>query len=390
MFEWLKKLFKKKSPYEDDDFWNNEDDSAADRRTLDLNDPDQMEMYVRTCCEQMLEATSEIDQATVEYRFITQRLTDMEEIEQLPQDKRKPLNDCAAKLLELEDTRVNLEQRKTGMPESQYRLIERNEGEMVDTISTLEENENYKSLVRQDLQNLEGEKISYKFRKYELLKKERITREFTIITCFASIMILITLCILQYQFEKSITYGYLIVVAVFAVILTTLFIIFNNARTERHIVEKRLNVAIETQNKVKIRYVNTTNVIESIYMRFNVNSANELRYIWDRFIKEKKERESAREADEKIAILQKDLMDKLRAIRLNAPELWLDQAPALLDSREMVEIRHELIGKRQSLRKRIEYNEDSRQAAKAEVTELIKLYPAMAPLIINIVEEYDN
>ena len=389
MFEWLIDFFKRKTK-DEDDFWSDEENrSAVDRRRMDLSEPDQMERYVRSCCEQMLEATEEIDQATVEYRFITQNLTDMEEIEQLPKDIRKKINDCASKLLELEDARVGMQRERTGMPETQYRLIERHEDKLPDTIHDLEENENYKLLIKQDLQNLEGEKVSYRFRRYELYRKEKRSREFAVILCFMAVFVLMTMFVLQYEFHKDMGYGYVVAVAFFALLLTVMFMIFSNSRTERHIVEKHLNMAITTQNTVKIRYVNTTNVIEAIYQRYNIRAVSELKYIWNKYLQEKKERENVRETDEKIALLQKDLLDKLKGARISSPEMWLDRAQALLDPREMVEIRHDFIGRRQSLRKRIEYNEDNRQAAREEVTGLIKKYPSMAPLIMGIVEEYD-
>ena len=86
---------------------------------------------------------------------------------------------------------------------------------------------------------------------------------------------------------------------------------------------------------------------------------------------------------------QKQLVEKLSQYRVSDPQRWVHQVSALLDKREMVEIRHELILRRQSLRKHLEYNTDVAQSARNEIMEVVNLYPIYAREILDMVEHFE-
>ena len=67
------------------------------------------------------------------------------------------------------------------------------------------------------------------------------------------------------------------------------------------------------------------------------------------------------------------------------------QPPLYLDKKEMVEIRHNLIIRRQSLRKRMDYNKEVIAGkAQAEIKDLVETYPKYAKEILTIVDEYER
>lgn len=391
IIEKLKNLLFGPADEADDDSWEWAQDGGKvlDRRKMNLSDREQMKKYVRECCEQMKEATEEIDSISMEYKLVTDRLKDMEELEQaLAQDKQK-IEKAARKIVELSQDR-NVHKERTGsMGEEQYQKMLRLEGDMPDSLVELKKNEEYKILVKQDLQNLEGEKVSYKFRRMELVEAMNSARQFSAITIFTAIGLVCILLFLQFMLDYDVQFGYVLTVAIGASLLTYFFVKYQNASAERKVVEKKVNQAISVQNTVKIRYVNVTNVIEYIYAKFGVNSSNELEYLWEKYVAEKRERDSLRNADLLLTKQQDELLELLRQQRLSAPEIWIGQAAALLDQREMVEIRHGLIARRQKLRKRIEYNEENRNSAKDEVKELVKLYPQHSSLILDIVDGFN-
>ena len=76
--------------------------------------------------------------------------------------------------------------------------------------------------------------------------------------------------------------------------------------------------------------------------------------------------------------------------RIKDPEIWVKQAAALVDPKEMVEIRHELIGRRQALRKQMEKNRDIAAKAQEEVKNLADLYPAYTMEIMEMVAQYEE
>lgn len=69
--------------------------------------------------------------------------------------------------------------------------------------------------------------------------------------------------------------------------------------------------------------------------------------------------------------------------------IWLHQTAAILDKKEMVEIRHNLIIRRQSLRRRMDYNKEMVAGkAQAEIKDLVDKYPKYAAEIVGTVEQY--
>ena len=76
--------------------------------------------------------------------------------------------------------------------------------------------------------------------------------------------------------------------------------------------------------------------------------------------------------------------------RVKTPERWVNQINGLVDKREMVETRHELIQRRQAIRKQIEYNNDVATVAKQEIMDLVKTYPEFAQELTDMVDTYEN
>lgn len=87
---------------------------------------------------------------------------------------------------------------------------------------------------------------------------------------------------------------------------------------------------------------------------------------------------------------QSALVKLLRRCKLQDPNIWLRQAQALLDSKEMVEIRHGLIIRRQKLRKQMEYNAQIAQKAQDEVKDIVDKYPEYAQQILDLVTDYEK
>ena len=58
-------------------------------------------------------------------------------------------------------------------------------------------------------------------------------------------------------------------------------------------------------------------------------------------------------------------------------EIWLQQIPALLDNREMVEVKHSLIVRRQKLREQMKQNEEARQNSFVCVKGILTEHPEL-------------
>ena len=384
---WWKRFFKKKTePVEEDDW----EQVVYTRNGVNFEEEDQRKRYIVNCLEQITEASREIDLLTGEYTLVTSYLTDMEEIEALPAQQRGEINRTAGKISALEQERSKYREKKNRMKDADYYAIRKREDEIEEGIRKIREGEKYGNLVRQDLHRLDGERHAYEYRRNELENLMNNQRGMAVIFLTALIVCVIMLAVLQFAFEMDTYVGYFPAVGAGAVAISYVCIKYMDSDRELQRVEKTINKLIQLQNKVKIRYVNNCQLMEYLYLKYNTDSAARLEKLWKMYQDEKEERKQFAEAEAKIEYYQKQLVEQLSNYRVQMPERWIGQTAALLDKREMVEIRHELIQRRQALRKQMDYNQEVAETARNEVKDVAAAYPRYAKEILSMVERYDR
>lgn len=388
----LKKLLQWKKKYEEPQYeiedWN---EVVYDRDDYQINDKGQREEYVRGCLEQIAEASRELENLQFEYNMVTAYLKDMEEIEALPDEEMAELAACAKKIEALEQQQSGYKERQNRMSDEMYHQMERMEEEIQEGYEKLTQAEEYQDFIKRDLRKLDGEKHAYLFRRSELRRIIADTRSMTVVCTVAVIACILILFILQFGFQMNTKAGYLAAALVGAIAITAIFIKHNDSVKELAQVENGIGHIIRLQNTVKIRYVNNTHLLDYLYMKYNVSSAGELSRGWQQYQEEKAERHSYQQAEKELSQCQKDLLHVLRRYQVKDPMIWLHQTAALLDKKEMVEIRHNLIIRRQSLRRRMDYNKEVIAGkAQDEIKDLVENYPKYAKEILNIVGEYEK
>ena len=373
--------------YEIED-WN---EIIYDRDDLQINDRKQREEYVKGCLEQIAEAAKELENLQFEYNMVTSYLKDMEEIEALPEDEKVELTQWAKKIDELEQQQTGYKERKNRMSDEKFRQMERLEEEVQEGLEKLTQAEDYQELIKRDLRRLDGEKHAYLFRKSELRRIIADTRSMTIVCTVAVILCIFILLVLQFGLKMDTKLGCVVAGAVGAVAITAIFIKHNDSVRELAQVENGIGRIIRLQNTVKIRYVNNTHLLDYLYMKYNVSSAGELGKSWQQYQEEREERHSYQQTERQLDQLQKEFLHTLRRYQVKDPMIWLHQTRAILDKQEMVEIRHSLIIRRQSLRRRMDYNKEVIAGkAQAEIKDLVEQYPKYAKEILDIVGQYEK
>lgn len=384
---WWNRLFKKKEPIQQEEDW---EQLVYTRNGVNFDEEDQRKRYIVNCLEQISEASKEIDLLTGEYTLVTSYLTDTDEIEALPAEQREEVNRVAGKLAGLEQERNRYREKKNRMRDADFYAIRKRENEIEEGIQKIRDGEKYGNLIRQDLHRLDGERHAYEYRRNELENLMNNQRGMAVIFLTALIVCVIMLVILQYAFEMDVYVGLFLAVGAGAVAISYVCIRYMDAGRELQRVEKTINKIIQLQNKVKIRYVNNCQLMEYLYLKYNTDSAAKLEKQWKMYQDEKEERKQFAEAEAKIEYYQKQLVQQLAGYRVQMPERWISQTAALLDKREMVEIRHELIQRRQVLRKQMDYNQEVAESARNEVKDIAATYPKYAQEILAMVERYDR
>ncbi len=384
----LRDRFRKKEWEEEyDDTWSD----AEDISEVNYDDKAQRTDYVKDCLERMADATKELENLSYEYDMVTSYLKDMEEIEALPEEESSQLKECAMRVAELQDSKADFMERARKITDEQYYHMERIADEVEEGYEKLSEAEEYQGRIKQDLGRLDGEKHAYLYRKSEVMNLIADTRGMAIICVAALGLCVVLLLLLQFFLDMDTRAGYLLTAGAAATAITVIYIKHLDARQELRRVENGINKIILLQNKVKIRYVNNTNLLEYLQLKYGVSSAQELIDMWENYKAERKERENMRKAERDLDQNERELLQMLKCYQIKDPAIWLHQTEAILDRKEMVEIRHNLIVRRQSLRRRMDYNKEVvAGGSQQEIKTLVEKYPQYAKEVMKYVEEYEK
>lgn len=387
--DWFRRKFINEDPFAE----GGEDIAAEevlDRDATDFTNDVQRMRYVRRCLEQMKEALLNVDTLSGEYNQVTAYLTDMEEIEALPKEERSRLDANARAISSLEEDREKYLRKSGRMSEEKFRQMEKTEPEFEETRQKLKQAEEYQELIRKDLRRLDGEKHTYSYRRNELRAALENTKGMAVICICALAAGFAMMFVLQFGFRMDTQIGYILIAAAAAAAIMVLYIRHSEAGRELERVNRLMNKLILLQNKVKIRYVNNTNLLDYLCMKYNVSGSAELDKLWEQYQKELKEREKYHQTSAELDYYQSELVKQLRRLRIKDPDIWLHQTIAIIDSKEMVEIRHGFIMRRQKLRQQMEYNKELADSAKEEIKSLVADYPQYAQEILSLVSEYDQ
>jgi hypothetical protein len=317
-------------------------------------------------------------------------LNDTDEIERLPEHIRTPIQDCATKLLRLEKEFKNYTSKKDILSSEDYALMERLEDEMPEGYEKLKKSEEYQKLVKEDMRRIEGEKQAYYYRKAELKGMLANIKGVFFICVVAAVTCVIMLLILQFGFELDAQLGYILTAGATAIAFTVLFVKNIDMQQEAVRVEKSIGKLIHMHNTVKIRYVNNTNLLEYLYMKYNVDSSALLKELWDKYVSERAERERFEQTKYDITFYRDELLKHMRKLHIADPDIWIHQAEALVNRKEMVEIRHSLVERRQNLRKQMEYNKDVAVDAQTKLKDMIHAYPKYANQVLQQLEAFEK
>jgi len=387
---WFSKVFSKKKKSTENEKEIQFEDTKINRQAINLRDGYQREKYVRNCLEQIGEACGETDTLNVEYSGVTSYLLDLEELEALPEEEKSEVRLYASKIDSYDKSKTNYQGRRQRITEPQFLQMEKLADEMPECHEKLKKEEEKRVLIKQDLSRLEGEKQAYLYRKEEIIASMANEKGMTIIILCALILLVIILFCMQTLMAMDVKLGYLIAVAVAAIFLTFIFMKYTDASIEQKKVEKGINKLILLQNTVKVRYINNSQLLDYYYLKYNVKNSKELITLWEEYTKECEERKRYENMTSELEKSKKDLLYVLKRYQLSDPHVWLHQAGALVNRNEMLEIRHELIQRRQKLRKQLEYNQHIAEERKDEIKKLVEEYPEYAKEILKIVSEYDE
>ncbi len=365
--------------------------SAAFRRErINVHDCRERETYVKGCIDQIADAERGIRNLEYEYHMVTSQLTDIEELERLPEARRMEIREMAENLHNLEAQQTEFMKKRNRLSEEEFSKIEGMEEEIGEGVRKLKEAEEYQRLVKSDLRKLNGEKHACEYQHDELNGLLKNYRGIAIICFIALGVCLLILLILQIVFRFDTKLGYAAVVCAAAVVMVRLFLKHGEGQREMGQIERDLNRLTLLQNTVKIRYANNKNLLDYLCLKFHVSTAGELDSLWTRYQEEKKEREEMEQASKDFIYYQKELLRLLRQSRIRDTSVWLHQTAALLDIQEMSKLQQGLINRRKVLREQMNYNRELAGEAQDEIKAICTEYPRYREEIMEWISEAER
>lgn len=337
----------------------------------DYRDASKVEQYVVERLEQIVEIAKEIEDEKAEYRIVTSYLNDIHKLQDLPEAEKKKIEETAANVVQLNSARTEFLNSAKKLTDAQFAQIEREEKEIPNAIRRLAANEAYQDTLKRDMKYLEREKSRLALHREYLSRQQNTLRRFLYVFSGVMLFLAAAMAIMQEMMGVSFHYGYvmLILLAVLGICGAALKIMGNH--TEIRTAEKSINRAITLLNKVKFKYVNVTNAIDYACEKYHVRRSSELNQMWEFYMEAVKEREKYERTSEDLDYFNGRLVRLLKNYQLYDPQIWVTQTIALVDHREMVEITHNLVNRRQKLRDRIEYNVNVIKDQKTEAEQLL-------------------
>ena len=148
--------------------------------------------------------------------------------------------------------------------------------------------------------------------------------------------------------------------------------------------------ASELLNKITFKYVNITNAVDYAREKYHVKNSYELNYLWEQYLCEVREREKFKQTNEDLQYFNTKLVRLLKRYRLYDAQVWVNQTSALVDKKEMVEVKHSLIVRRQRLRSRMEINVRNLKDLRNRIDKMLTKQNMYTPEIRDIIDSIDQ
>lgn len=346
--------------------------------------------YVANQCEQIGNAVAELEEARSEYEITTKYLNDMQILEDLPAATKAKIEEIANNILLTQQTKETSVSTTRKISDAQFVDFERMKDDIPSSIRRLKENEDYQSKLKRDLDILEGEKIGW------IQEKKHLEQELVWIKKIAILLFvffgagIVTLFTIQFLGGEDLSTGFMIAIAAIGIGGIALLI---RKQNDEHLIMQSVtnrNFAITLQNKIKLKYVSITNAVDYVKEHYHVKNAYDFRFQWEQYLDAVKEKERIERSDEDLIFFYNQLRRSLTPFELYDSRIWETQVHALIDPKEMVEIRHELLIRRQKIRERIELQYHQLENSRDDFASVLKQKQGFESEFSRIIEMIDR
>lgn len=339
-------------------------------------------------CESIDTANGQLELIKKEYEEVNHYLQDAQLIAGLPPETEAELKEQAEHLIALKKDLSHLDKKKIGLTEFQFNLMEKYEGSIDKEVKRMKRDEDYKKVIEQDLRRLAGEKGILMHEEKKEKEKKRFLVKLGVVSGFIICFLLLMYFVFYLLFETFLDLPFLVTLG--GGILLSFYIFIETDRNRKAILlnAAKINKLTALTNKVKIKYVNQTASLDYTRDKFAVDSAKELEERYKKYLIYKADEEKKRKANSHFGKIKERMRLILEEYHIHDSEVWTFQPQALVDKKEMVEIRHRLNERRGRLRERMQFNAKVIEESLEKLKAISEKYPEEKRVVYEMAEVY--
>lgn len=361
---------------------------TVEKGNYNLKVREERNRFIRNNCDIITESNRQIEETKVEYDQVTSYLTDIQKIDRIHGEERESLQLTCTHLIQLERERAQFKNANTKITEVQMHRLEPYSDTLAEEVKKMYANEAYRTAVKNDMKHLEAEKAGLFYEKEEIIEKQSDLKAISKVLVVLFVSLCVLFFVIYYGAKTDMTLPYM---ATLVLAAAAAAVIVNESRKnaiEMKIIGLKLNKAIGLLNSVKIKYINNANVLDYTCAKYGVNSAAEFEFLYNEYCAAKEFERRVTRNTELIHRNQESLLQMLSEAQVQDTEVWLHQLAAIVDEREMVEVRHRLNVRRRSLRDRVTFNKENKDHAFRQIAMILEKYPNAKGDILQILKEY--
>lgn len=328
-------------------------------------------------CDQIVDATYQLEDLKAEYNMVTSYFEDIQLIEKLPVEARQQIVITAKKIASLENETSEFLHSDDRISDGNFRMMRGLENNLSEVFGQLKDLEDMDLKIKRDMKHLEAEKNSLEYLQDSIDERQMRLRTFMIAFGTVAVLSVLILASVGLATGSSLLLPVLVILLIVAGVAAVAVVIYKRLAYEFRLSEIKENRAINLMNRVKIKYINNTSTLEYLYSKYNIKSLRELEYLYDQYLIMVDEVRRYQKSSGDLREFCDQLSKLLFSYGVKDPDIWTKQSLALIDKREMVEVKHSLNTRRQKLREQISYNEDLRIKGLKDIKRMLKENPEL-------------
>ncbi len=355
--------------------------------TFIMRTREQKVQYAENCCEQIVMCTKRIEELKKEYSAVNHYLSDIQTIVSLEGTVRENLFYEEKSIMTLKNDKDSYKNYTSKISGKKYEYINSKEKELPEILKSLKEDEDDYQKLKADIHNIKGEQAALKYERKECIDRINKLRNFLKIAIVIVAAVLGVMTYGQMQGEYDYTIGFYITVMTALLAGAGILVGYQVTQRDLKVTELKMNKAVGLLNKYTLRYVNMKNRIDYAYEVHGVHSSYELNSLWGAYINAKKEQEAYFRMSDQLYKSMGKYNAIIDSLKLYDDSVWNSRPESILDDVQMAQLKENLNGRRERLKKSIEYNNQLIERAKVKIKELIEKEPELANDVIYIVDK---